>query len=99
MERRPRRCRPTWFGEGIWDAVERVPTGDGSQAKALGWQAGLANDGTGGADREFFPGMGNDGDAASGVLVFGVAAALGHEEESVLAQNADDFVGTEALRH
>ncbi|MGD0251793.1 MAG: MvaI/BcnI family restriction endonuclease, partial [Verrucomicrobiota bacterium] len=34
-----------------------------------------------------------------GVLVFGVAAALGDERKPVLLQHADDLFGTEAFRH
>lgn len=50
-----------------------------SKTEILRRQAGLADDGAGGTDGQFLFRMGNDGNTASGILVFGVAAALGDE--------------------
>ena len=76
-----------------------VPRRGRSKPKVLRRQPGLADDGAGGADGQFLLWMGHDGDASGGILVFGVAAFLGYEKETVLLEHTDDFGGTEPFRH
>ena len=71
----------------------------GSKTEVPRGQAGLPDDGTGGADGQLLTWVWHDDDASAGVLVFGVAASLRDKEESVSAEYADDFRGTQPFRH
>src|SRR5258708_645529 len=46
-----------------------------------------------------FFGCGTMANASDGVLVFGVAAALGDEKETVVLEHPNDFGGAEPFRH
>ena len=71
----------------------------GSKAENFWRQAGLRDDGAGGADGQFLFRVRNDGAASVRVAGFGVAAFLGNESETMLLEHADDFSGTQPFRH
>ena len=71
-------------GPALRDAFSaRFAVVRGSKTKIPGGQAGLTDDGACRADGKFFFGMRNDGRAAVGMTVFGVAALLRGEHKSV----------------